>query len=157
MTLGVLKTLEELQAKKVAASVKQQLIKIHPNDNVIVALTNLKKGTTITFEDTAYTLTEDIPAKHKIFMQDMKAGDKLVMYGVLVGTLQTDVISALPVAILMPHSACNCRCVMCDIWKETDRRDIGSREFERYLEDFRNLLVRWVVLSGGEPLMHSNL
>jgi len=46
---------------------------------------------------------------------------------------------------------------MCDIWKETDRRDIGSREFESYLEDFRNLLVRWVVLSGGEPLMHSNL
>jgi len=33
-------------------------------------------------------------------------------------TLQTHVISALPVVILMPHSACNCRCVMCDIWKD---------------------------------------
>ncbi len=67
------------------------------------------------------------------------------------------VIESLPVIVLYPHSRCNCRCVMCDIWKETDRRDIGSREFERYLEDFRNLSVKWVVLSGGEPLMHSNL
>jgi MoaA/NifB/PqqE/SkfB family radical SAM enzyme len=33
-------------------------------------------------------------------------------------TLQTNKISALPIVILMPHSACNCRCVMCDIWKD---------------------------------------
>ncbi|HMU73003.1 MAG TPA: hypothetical protein PKD93_09685, partial [Ferruginibacter sp.] len=32
-------------------------------------------------------------------------------------SLQTHRISSLPIAILMPHSACNCRCVMCDIWK----------------------------------------
>jgi hypothetical protein len=32
-------------------------------------------------------------------------------------TLQTNRISALPIVILMPHSACNCQCVMCDIWK----------------------------------------
>ena len=67
------------------------------------------------------------------------------------------VIESLPVVVLYPHSRCNCRCVMCDIWKETDRRDIGSAEFDRYLEAFRNLSVKWVVLSGGEPLMHSNL
>jgi len=33
-------------------------------------------------------------------------------------TLQTDRITALPIVILMPHSACNCKCVMCDIWKD---------------------------------------
>jgi MoaA/NifB/PqqE/SkfB family radical SAM enzyme len=46
---------------------------------------------------------------------------------------------------------------MCDIWKNTARREIGEDAFERYIEDFRKLSVRWVVLSGGEPLMHSNL
>jgi len=46
---------------------------------------------------------------------------------------------------------------MCDIWKETTQREIGPAEFERLLEDFRKLSVKWVVLSGGEPLMHSNL
>ena len=32
-------------------------------------------------------------------------------------TLRTHRITSLPILILMPHSACNCRCVMCDIWK----------------------------------------
>ena len=32
-------------------------------------------------------------------------------------TLATHRIHSLPVIVLMPHSSCNCRCVMCDIWK----------------------------------------
>ena len=32
-------------------------------------------------------------------------------------TLTTHRIHTLPVVALMPHSRCNCRCVMCDIWK----------------------------------------
>jgi altronate hydrolase len=36
-------------------------------------------------------LQENIPAKHKFFMQDMKAGDEVIMYGVLVGKTQADV------------------------------------------------------------------
>ena len=32
-------------------------------------------------------------------------------------TLTTHRIHTLPVVVLMPHSRCNCRCVMCDIWK----------------------------------------
>jgi radical SAM protein with 4Fe4S-binding SPASM domain len=45
---------------------------------------------------------------------------------------------------------------MCDIWKQTERQEIGVRQLERWLDDFARLGVRWVVLSGGEPLMHSN-
>lgn len=66
------------------------------------------------------------------------------------------ILESLPVVVLYPHSRCNCRCLMCDIWKQTDRREIGAEEFGRYLEDFERLRVRWVVLSGGEPLMHSD-
>jgi len=46
---------------------------------------------------------------------------------------------------------------MCDVWKQTDGREMSPSEFDRYLDDFKKLSVRWVVLSGGEPLMHSNL
>lgn len=46
---------------------------------------------------------------------------------------------------------------MCDIWKDTRRQEISAERFERYLDDFRKLRVEWVVFSGGEPLMHSNL
>jgi MoaA/NifB/PqqE/SkfB family radical SAM enzyme len=66
------------------------------------------------------------------------------------------VIASLPVVVLYPHSRCNCRCLMCDIWKQTERREIGVPQLERWLDDFERLGVQWVVLSGGEPLMHSN-
>lgn len=73
-------------------------------------------------------------------------------------TLASHRVHALPVVVLMPHSRCNCRCVMCDIWKgNRDRRELGPEDFEPHLETFRRLRVRRVVLSGGEALMHSNL
>ncbi|HRO69515.1 MAG TPA: UxaA family hydrolase, partial [Chitinophagaceae bacterium] len=70
---------------------KQRVLKIHPKDNVLVALQNLVKGETIQYEGEAYILQEDINAKHKFFMQDMNTGDKVIMYGVLVGTVQSAV------------------------------------------------------------------
>ena len=70
---------------------KHRVLKVHPKDNVLVALTNLTKGETISFEEVDYVLTENIPAKHKIFMQDLKPGDAVTMYGVLVGKAQMDI------------------------------------------------------------------
>ncbi|WP_437919480.1 UxaA family hydrolase [Sphingobacterium sp. LRF_L2] len=65
-----------------------RILKIHPKDNVLVALQDLSKGEQIAFEGEEYSLQEDIPAKHKFFMQDMHAGDEIYMYGVLVGKAQ---------------------------------------------------------------------
>lgn len=73
-------------------------------------------------------------------------------------TLLTDRIRTLPVVILMPHSSCNCRCVMCDIWKANrNKQEIPKEVLADHLESFRELKVKWVVLSGGEALMHSSL
>jgi Fe-coproporphyrin III synthase len=47
---------------------------------------------------------------------------------------------------------------MCDIWKaNVDKREITVAELTPHLDAFRRLGVKWIVLSGGEPLMHSNL
>ena len=67
---------------------KQQVLKVHKDDNVIVALTNLLKGQIIEFENETYSLQNDINAKHKFFTKDLQPGDKVIMYGVLVGTAQ---------------------------------------------------------------------
>jgi MoaA/NifB/PqqE/SkfB family radical SAM enzyme len=67
------------------------------------------------------------------------------------------VLESLPVLILCPHSRCNCRCLMCDIWKDTAAAEMSVSELERHLGDLEALHVEWVVLSGGEPLMHSDL
>ena len=67
------------------------------------------------------------------------------------------ILERLPILVLYPHSRCNCRCVMCDIWKESKAREITVEELERHAGDIGALGVEWVVLSGGEPLMHSDL
>ncbi|MBI3482717.1 MAG: radical SAM protein, partial [Bacteroidetes bacterium] len=64
----------------------------------------------------------------------------------------------LPVLVLMPHSRCNCRCVMCDIWKaNSEKREISAGELAKHISSFQKLGVKQVALSGGEALMHSNL
>src|SRR3954469_10069006 len=68
---------------------KQQVLKVHKDDNVLVALTNLPKGAQIVFENETYVLQDEIKAKHKFFTKDMQPGDKVIMYGVLVGTAQS--------------------------------------------------------------------
>jgi Fe-coproporphyrin III synthase len=73
-------------------------------------------------------------------------------------TLSTDRIYALPVVVLMPHSACNCRCVMCDIWlANRNKRELSREDLIPHLPALRKLGTNHVVLSGGEALLHSNL
>ena len=73
-------------------------------------------------------------------------------------TFATDRIYNLPVLVLMPHSRCNCRCVMCDIWKANhEKREISPEVLQQHVQAFRELGVRRVALSGGEALMHANL
>lgn len=68
-----------------------------------------------------------------------------------------DPITELPIVILFPHSRCNCRCVMCDIWKDKDKKEIAAAEVVQWLSEWQDLKVRRVVLSGGEALLHSDL
>jgi len=64
-------------------------IKIHQKDNVEVALTALQKGELINVGNLQILLQENIPAKHKFAITDLNEGDKIIMYGVLVGRATT--------------------------------------------------------------------
>jgi MoaA/NifB/PqqE/SkfB family radical SAM enzyme len=64
-------------------------------------------------------------------------------------------IRSMPVVVLSPHNQCNCRCVMCDIWRIRDPQEITPGDLERQLASFRELGVRWVVFTGGEPQMNT--
>ncbi len=70
---------------------KQNVLKVHPADNVLVALTNLQKDAVISAEGAEYILQDNITAKHKFVTTDLKAGDPVYMYGVLVGKAQSDI------------------------------------------------------------------
>src|SRR3954467_3953900 len=72
-------------------------------------------------------------------------------------TLQTHKISALPIVILMPHSACNCRCVMCDIWKDNKNlKQLTDLDVSTLLCSLKKFGTRQVVMSGGEALLNPN-
>jgi len=69
----------------------QKVLKVHLDDNVIVALQDLPKGSRVNYNGVDYTVMDDIPAKHKFFEHDMNVGDEVKMYGVLVGKAQTSI------------------------------------------------------------------
>jgi altronate hydrolase len=64
---------------------KNSILQIHPADSILVALKNLQAGETVEYNGHHYTLKENIPAKHKFYMEDTAAGAEVTMYGVLVG------------------------------------------------------------------------
>jgi MoaA/NifB/PqqE/SkfB family radical SAM enzyme len=66
-------------------------------------------------------------------------------------------LTTMPILILNAHTRCNCRCVMCDIWKREDNDQIKVEDLERHRASLQNLGVRHVVLTGGEPLLHNDL
>jgi Fe-coproporphyrin III synthase len=66
-------------------------------------------------------------------------------------------IQSLPVLVLDVYSRCNCRCMMCDIWKRDAARALTFEDLSRQFPAIERLGVQWVVLTGGEPLMHPDL
>lgn len=67
---------------------KQRVLKVHPADNVLVALQDLRKGETVHWQGKDHVPATDISAKHKFFETEMHPGEKVIMYGVLVGTVR---------------------------------------------------------------------
>jgi altronate hydrolase len=64
---------------------REQVLQLHPDDNVVVALVDLPVGTNISFSGYAVVTTSAIPAKHKLALQAVSPGGMVKMYGVKVG------------------------------------------------------------------------
>lgn len=67
------------------------ILQVHSSDNIIVALTELKKGDHVVLEGQEIDIQSAVPQKHKFAKTDLKKGEKLIMYGVEVGELLQDV------------------------------------------------------------------
>lgn len=66
-------------------------VKIKDQDNVVVAVQDLKAGTRI-MED--LTANQDIPQAHKIALCDIPAGGEIIRYGVVLGYAVNDIKKA---------------------------------------------------------------
>ncbi len=67
----------------------EAVLQLDARDNVLVALASLAAGTVVHFgppsSASSCPVTEAIPAKHKMALVDLKPGDLILMYGMVVG------------------------------------------------------------------------
>ena len=71
---------------------KQEVLQVHPKDNVLVALTDLPKGYKISYNGEEWNLQDAVKAKHKFTTEELNQGDPVYMYGVLVGKAQQQIL-----------------------------------------------------------------
>jgi len=82
------------------------VLKVHPSDNVIVALRDLSAGQVIEFEGQTYQLPYPVNAKHKFITEDLPLNGEVTMYGVLVGKASQPIKRAEPITTFnLKHSA----------------------------------------------------
>ena len=63
----------------------ESVLQIDPRDNVVVALTPLTAGSEVTYGASTVRVAEAVPAKHKVALAELKPGDVIRMYGMVVG------------------------------------------------------------------------
>ena len=61
-------------------------LRINQADNVAVALETLQPGTVLDLGASTVTAKEEIPAGHKIALQDIPEGENIIKYGFPIGT-----------------------------------------------------------------------
>ena len=59
--------------------------RLHPDDDAIVALRNLRAGESVSLDGHPWTLRSDVAAKHKFAARDFAGGDVVKMYGTIAG------------------------------------------------------------------------
>lgn len=64
---------------------QKKILKVNPEDNIIVALMDLNAGETVNLKENSYQILKHTKAKHKFAAVDLAVDDKIYMYGVIVG------------------------------------------------------------------------
>ncbi|MBP7621988.1 MAG: altronate dehydratase [Gemmatimonadales bacterium] len=62
-----------------------RVLRVHPDDNVLVALVPLAAGEHVRHADVELTLTTQVSPKHKFATVALAVGEPIIMYGILVG------------------------------------------------------------------------
>ena len=75
----------ETSEKKLAGPI----IRLHPNDNIVVARVDVSIGTEVPSEN--FTSRSQVPAGYKIATKKIIKGDPILKYNVTVGFANTDI------------------------------------------------------------------
>jgi altronate hydrolase len=69
----------------------EKIYKIHPKDNVAVAVEALSQGQTVSVNGEEIKTLSDIPAGHKLAIRDIRQGENVNKYGFPIGTAKEDI------------------------------------------------------------------
>jgi altronate hydrolase len=70
----------------------KSVLQLDPRDNVLVALKSLEPGDVVHFGAESCTITQPVPIKHKVALADLKPGDLVYLYGMVVA----EAVEAIP-------------------------------------------------------------
>ncbi len=66
-------------------------IRIHPSDNVAVALEPIESGTLVEVEGASVRTLENIPQGHKVALRDIRSGENIIKYGFPIAHALSDI------------------------------------------------------------------
>ncbi len=69
----------------------QDFLRIHEDDNVVVAINTLEAGTVVDLGDVQATASEEIPVGHKMAIKDIACGEPVIKYGFRIGNAKEDI------------------------------------------------------------------
>ena len=109
-------------------------IQLHPRDNVLIALEDLEANRRVSFSGVEFKLRQPVPAKHKFAVDELKAGDAVIMYGVVVGRALKNILQSELITI---HNLTNSdegysTEIQVSSWSEPDTGAWKERTFDGY-------------------------
>ena len=75
-----------------------KVLKIHPDDNVWVALEDIAPDMSLQWEEKKVKAVEAIPAKHKVATEDIPEGGHVIMYGTVVGIASNPIFQGMRIS-----------------------------------------------------------
>ncbi len=111
-----------------------KVLKVHPRDNIIVALQDLQKGERVVLEEEKFNLVSDVPSKHKFAAVQFAPGDQVIMYGVIVGKATKEISSGEVITTRnIVHATADYQIQSVDYeWIPPDHSEFANRTFMGY-------------------------
>jgi len=128
------------------------IIKIHPTDNVAVALKNIKSGDTFELNGDSFVAEEDIAKGHKISLCEINEGSAIIKYGCVIGYAQSYIKKGLWVHTHNVKTGLTENSKYTYNYKEYPMPAVKSRNFMGYLRDDGKAAVRneiWIIPTVG--------
>lgn len=79
--------------------VKENFIRLHKKDNVMVALRGVAKGSVVMDGRVEFTTLGDVSLAHKVAARDISSGEVIYKYGMPIGTATTDIAAGASVHV----------------------------------------------------------